>query len=47
MAHGSDAVGDLFIDIDEWRDSRRPHRYVHGGLVGTHTLFSFYFPPAE
>ncbi len=25
----------------------RPHRYVHGGFEGTHTLFSFYFPPAE
>jgi hypothetical protein len=47
MTHGSDAVGDLFIDIDEWRDSPRPHRYVHGGFVGTHTLFSCYFPPAE
>jgi len=22
-------------------------RYVHGGFEGTHTLFSFYFPPAE
>ena len=44
MTHGSDAVGDLFIDIDEWRDSPRPHRYVHGGFAGTHTLISCYFP---
>jgi hypothetical protein len=47
MTYGNDAVGDLFIDIDEWRDSPRPHRYVHGGFEGTHTLFSCYFPPAE
>jgi Prolyl oligopeptidase family/PKD domain len=36
-----------FIDIDEWRESPRRHRYVHGGFEGTHTLFSFYFPPEE
>ena len=36
-----------FIDVDEWRDAPRRHRYVHGGFTGTHTLFSFYFPPAE
>jgi hypothetical protein len=36
-----------FIDVDEWRDAPRPHRYVHGGFEGTHTRFSFYFPPKE
>jgi hypothetical protein len=41
MAHGSDAVGDLFIDIDEWREFPRPHRYVHGGFAGTRTLACF------
>src|ERR1700728_30089 len=40
-------VGPAFIDIDEWRDTPRRHRYVHGGFTGTHTLFSCYFPPAE
>jgi hypothetical protein len=46
VAHGSDRVGEPFIDIDEWRESPRPHRYVHGGFAGTHTLYSLYFPPA-
>jgi hypothetical protein len=36
-----------FIDIDEWRDGPRRHRYVHGGFDDTHTRFSFYFPPVE
>jgi hypothetical protein len=36
-----------FIDVDEWRDGPRRHRYVHGGFEDTHTRFSFYFPPAE
>ena len=36
-----------FIDIDEWRDTPRRHRYVHGGFEDTHTRFSFYFPPVE
>jgi hypothetical protein len=47
MGHGSNAVGAPFIDIDEWRDTPSPHRYVHGGFDNTHTRFSFYFPPAE
>jgi hypothetical protein len=36
-----------FIDVDEWRDGPRRHRYVHGGFEDTHTRFSFYFPPPE
>ena len=36
-----------FIDIDEWRDNPRRHRYVHGGFEDTHTRFSFYFPPPD
>ncbi|HEX5586861.1 MAG TPA: hypothetical protein VFZ17_06095 [Acidimicrobiia bacterium] len=36
-----------FIDTDEWRDTPRRHRYVHGGFEGTETRFSFYFPPVE
>jgi hypothetical protein len=41
------AFGEPFVDIDEWRDSPRRHRYVHGGFEGTHTRFSFYLPPPE
>ena len=37
--------GKPFVDVDEWRDGPREHRYVHGGFEGTETLFSFYFPP--
>jgi hypothetical protein len=36
-----------FIDVDEWRDTPRRHRYVHGGFEDTHTRFSFYFPQPE
>jgi hypothetical protein len=39
--------GAPYIDIDEWRDAPRRHRYVHGGFEDTHTRFSFYFPPIE
>src|SRR5262245_61281341 len=39
--------GAPFIDVVEWREQPVPHRYVHGGFENTHTLFSFYFPPAE
>ena len=41
------SFGEPFIDVDEWRDSPRRHRYVHGGFKDTHTRFSFYLPPAE
>jgi poly(3-hydroxybutyrate) depolymerase len=43
-AHG---FGEPYIDVDEWRDSPRRHRYVHGGFEGTETRFSFYLPPVE
>lgn len=36
-----------YIDIDEWRDQPRRHRYVHGGFEGTELRFSYYFPPEE
>lgn len=36
-----------YIDVDEQRDTPRPHRYVHGGFTGTDTRFSLYFPPPE
>jgi hypothetical protein len=39
--------GEPFIDVDEWRDSPRRHRYVHGGFENTHTRFSFYLPPGD
>lgn len=41
------SFGTAFIDVDEWREEPRRHRYVHGGFEGTHTLFSVYLPPAE
>jgi hypothetical protein len=43
----ADEFGAPFIDVDEWRDTPRRHRYVHGGFEDTHTRFSFYFPPVE
>lgn len=39
--------GAAFIDIDEWRDGPRRHRYIHGGFEDTHTRFSLYLPPDE
>jgi hypothetical protein len=42
-----DGFGTAFIDIDEWRDSPRRHRFIHGGFENTHTLFSIYLPPRE
>ena len=42
---GKYGFGEPFIDVDEWRDSPRRHRYMHGGFADTHTRFSFYFPP--
>jgi hypothetical protein len=44
---GSISFDQPYVDIDEWRDSPRRHRYVHGGFKGTHTRFSFYLPPGE
>ncbi|QKJ21045.1 hypothetical protein HQM25_02415 [Microbacterium hominis] len=35
------------MDVDEWRELPAPHRYVHGGFVGSGILFSFHFPPAD
>ncbi|MFD5002978.1 Tat pathway signal sequence domain protein [Streptomyces mutabilis] len=35
-----------YVDVDERRDTPRPHRYVHGGFEGTDTRFSLYFPPS-
>jgi hypothetical protein len=32
--------GPPFVDLDEWRESPRRHRYVHGGFEGTETRFS-------
>ena len=39
--------GAPYIDIDEWRETPHPHRYVHGGFEGTDTRFAFYYPKAE
>ena len=39
--------GAAWTDVDEWRDTPVPHRYVHGGFAGTDTRFSFYFPPPQ
>jgi hypothetical protein len=46
-APGGTHMAKAFIDVDEWRETPRRHRYVHGGFDDTHTRFSFYFPPAE
>jgi hypothetical protein len=35
------------VDVDEWRQTPVPHRYVNGHFVGTGTRFSFYFPPQD
>ena len=35
------------IDIDEWRETPVPHRYVHATIPGTETRFSMYLPPAD
>ena len=45
--HGRDDdpyFGAPYIDADEWRDTPRRHRYIHGGFEKTETLFAFYFP---
>src|SRR5258706_10618519 len=39
--------GRPFIDVDEWRDAPRRHRYVHGGFDNSHLRFSIYLPPKE
>jgi hypothetical protein len=39
--------GAPYIDIDEWRDTPAPHRYVHGGFAGTDTRFAFNYPPKD
>jgi Tannase and feruloyl esterase len=39
--------GRPIVDVDEWREGPRRHRYVHGAFEGTETKFSFYFPPKE
>ncbi|MGP9746573.1 hypothetical protein [Brachybacterium sp. AOP29-B2-41] len=36
-----------FVDIDEERTSPWPHRYVHGGFLGTDTRFSYYLPDSD
>lgn len=41
------SLGKPFVDVDEQRTQPYPHRYVHGGFEGSHTRFSFYFPPKE
>lgn len=42
-----DLFASPFVDVDEWRDTPVPHRYVHGGFEGTDTLFSYYFPSED
>lgn len=34
-----------YLDVDEWRDTPFPHRYIHGGFKGTDAKFVMYFPP--
>jgi hypothetical protein len=47
MAELRFGLGAPYIDVDEWREQPRRHRYVHGGFENSDTRFSFYFPPAE
>ncbi|MFJ7773038.1 hypothetical protein ACIQ1J_32815 [Streptomyces sp. NPDC097107] len=48
MSHQDDpAFGPAFIDVDEWRESPVPHRYLHGGFEGTETRFVMYLPERE
>lgn len=35
------------VDVDEWRQTPVPHRYVNGHFENTGTRFSFYFPPED
>jgi hypothetical protein len=35
------------IDKDEWRDTPRRHRYVHGCFSPSHLCVSLYLPPKE
>lgn len=35
------------VEVDEWRDTPVPHRYVNGRFEGTAARFSFYFPPKD
>ncbi|MEU9949813.1 hypothetical protein [Streptomyces sp. NPDC047939] len=41
------AFGPVFIDVDEWRESPIPHRYLHGGFEGTETRFVMYLPERD
>ncbi|MFJ9085522.1 PKD domain-containing protein [Streptomyces sp. NPDC102384] len=41
------AFGPAFIDVDEWRESPVPHRYLHGGFEGTETRFVMYLPERD
>src|SRR3974390_1644151 len=36
-----------YVDVDEWRDTPRRHRYVHGGFTGTEARFLIVFPAKE
>lgn len=38
------AFGAAFVDVDEWRETPLPHRYLHGGFRGGETRFSMYLP---
>ncbi len=47
MTNSRYGFGDPYVDVDEWREVPRRHRYVHGGFEGSATRFSCYFPPPE
>lgn len=38
---------EVFVDVEEWRDTPVRHRYVHGGFKDTDARFSIYFPPED
>jgi hypothetical protein len=47
MSDSNATSGTPSIEIDEWRDEPRRHRFVHGIFPDTQTRFTFYFPPLE
>ena len=47
MDHSDSFFGDPYVDLDQWRDAPRRHRYLHGGFKNTDTRFSIYLPDAN
>jgi hypothetical protein len=39
--------GAPYVDVDEWRETPKPYRHVHGGFADCDTRFTCYFPREE